>query len=66
MPLETINYNNSRYEIITANKRHEPPYRKQLSKLIQQKFGNKIDRADVLSALKTVSIDFIEDDYKGY
>lgn len=54
MPIQTFQYKNERYEIITANKTHEPAYRKRLCKLIVDKYGSVIKRADILSALQDV------------
>jgi hypothetical protein len=54
MPIETFLYENTRYEVITANKAFEPAYRKQLCELIKQKYGLKVKRENMLSALQDV------------
>ncbi|AFD05323.1 hypothetical protein [Solitalea canadensis] len=52
MPLKTIICENEAFQVITANKTHEPAYREKLSRLIQDKYGIKVKREDMLSALQ--------------
>lgn len=61
MPIETISYKNVLYQIVTANKAHEPSYRTKLSAIIRDKYGEKIERAEISSALQD-SFDFYVDE----
>lgn len=54
MPIQTVQYKGERYEVITANKSHEPAYRKQLCKLILDKYGPVVTRNNMLNALNDV------------
>ncbi len=54
MPLEFIDYKGAKYQIITANKAHEPAYRKINTGKIQQKYGQIIPRKHMIAALQDV------------
>jgi len=61
MPLQTIICENAEYQLITANKVHEPFYREKLSDVIKEKYGTHIKREDMLSALQD-TFDFYADE----